>query len=373
MRAIKVALHDDGTALVTPERIYMGEHRAARLEVTLPESLREGFDYYNLCFDVMGAGKRIPLGNVYPAEEEEGLVGLAWMENGEIFCELPQSLTQCSYFKAQVEACCEENGQCTRLEKSPPFKVAFEDGVAGEGDALSAMALGQMDKLMARYNRMRRTLRVEIQGVREALEPTLLRAEQAAGRAEQAASDVLALMAQGSGGVPMLVGPQGPQGPQGSQGPQGPPGATGPQGPAGASTSIEAYGGLTNSQPNSLANLEAGLALQGQFPAKNVTYVNSQIVVAFAGTYLIHHAGTLLTGTGSNSSASFPLGIRVNGVAEDTQVLEVSQAHPRVNWSRSLIRHLNAGDAVGFSGNTGGGTSHGHFQSNSTVITIMKL
>lgn len=250
MRIIKVVLHDDGTALVTPERIYMGEHRAARLEITLPESLREGFDYYNLCFDVMGAGKRIPLGNIYPAEEEDGFAGLAWMEDGEIFCELPQSLTQCSYFRAQVEACREENGQCTRLEKSPPFTVAFEDAVAGEGDTLSAMALGHMDKLMARYNRMRRTLRVEIQGVQEAIEPALLRAEQAAGEAAQSAgaaaqkaSEALALSLtpgpkgdpgpQGPKGDPGNTGPQGPKGDKGDKGDKGAIGAAGPQGPKG--------------------------------------------------------------------------------------------------------------------------------------------
>ena len=237
MRAIKVVLHDDGTAAVTPERVYMGEHRAARLEITLPQSLRDGFDYYNLCFDVMGAGKRVPLGNVYP--EEEGFAGLAWLENGEIFYELPDSLTQCSYLKAQVEACCEENGQCTRLEKSPPFRVAFEDAVAGEGDALSAMALGHMDKLMAKLNRMRRILRVEIQGVQAAVEPALLRAEQAAGAAEQAAvtaaqkaQEALALsLTPGPKGDP---GPQGPKGDAGQAGSQGPKGDKGDQGDAGA-------------------------------------------------------------------------------------------------------------------------------------------
>ena len=290
MRAITVVLHDDGTALVTPERIYMGEHRAARLEITLPESLREGFDYYNLCFDVMGAGKRIPLGNVYPSTEEDGFAGLAWMEGGEIFCELPQSLTQCSYFKAQIEACREENGQCTRLEKSPPFTVALEDAVAGEGDALSAMALGHMDKLMARYNRMRRTLRVELQGVQGAIEPALLRAEQAAGTAEQAAgeaaqaagvaaqkaAEALALsLTPGPKGDP---GPQGPKGEPGNVGPKGDIGETGgagPQGPKGDQGEAGAPGiGIA---------YKDGVALYADLPAD----------VAQGDAYFVHEDGLL--------------------------------------------------------------------------------
>ena len=223
MRAIKVVLLEDEQAQVTPEKVYMGEHRAARLEISLPERLRGGFDYYNLCFDVMGAGKRIPLGNIYEAgtggDEPEGL---AWMEDGEIICDLPESLTQCSYLRAQVEAYCEEGGLCTRLEKSAPFVIAFEDSIAGEGDALSALALGHMTKLMAQLNRLRRTLRVQVQGAQEVIEPAVARAEQAAGRAEQAAADVLAL-----GITP------GPQGAKGDKGEKGDKGDTGEQGEAG--------------------------------------------------------------------------------------------------------------------------------------------
>jgi len=237
MRAIKVALLEDEQVQVTPGKVYMGEHRAARLEIALPQRLQEGFDYYNICFDVMGAGKRVPLGNIYEAGAGgEEPAGLAWMEAGEILCELPESLTQCSFLRAQVEACCEENGVCTRLEKSVPFVIAFEDSIAGEGDALSALALGHMDKLMARLNRMRRTLRAEIQGVQEAIEPALLRSEQAAGAAEQAAGEAAqaaATAAQKASEALALSLTPGPKGDKGPQGPKGDPGQTGPKGDKG--------------------------------------------------------------------------------------------------------------------------------------------
>ena len=232
MRVIKVVLLDDEQAQVTPEKVYMGEHRAARLEISLPQRLRTGFDYYTLCFDVMGAGKRVPLGNIYEAgtggDEPEGL---AWMKNGEIVCELPESLTQCSFIRVQVEACCEEDGACTRLEKSAPFRIAFEDSIAGEGDALASLALGHMTKLMARLNRMRRTLKIQVQGAQDVIGPAVQRAEQAASRAEQAAADALALsVTPGPKGDP---GPQGPAGPKGDPGAPGPAGSPGPQGAKG--------------------------------------------------------------------------------------------------------------------------------------------
>ena len=175
MRIIKVILLDDEQAQVTPEKVYMGEHRAARLEISLPQRLRTGFDYYSLCFDVMGAGKRVPLGNIYEAGPGGGKPeSLAWMENGEIVCELPESLTQCSFIRVQVEACREEDGVCTRLEKSVPFRIAFEDSIAGEGGALSALAQGHMTKLMARFNRLRRALRAQLQGMQDLLTRRLL-------------------------------------------------------------------------------------------------------------------------------------------------------------------------------------------------------
>lgn len=195
MRSIKVVLHDDESVQVTPEKVYMGEHRAARLEITLPQRLLGGFAYYNLCFDVMGSGKRVPLGNIYAADEQDAQdpPAIAWMDNGEIVCELPESLTQSSFLRAQVEACMEEDGICTRLEKSAPFVLAFADSIAGEGDALSAFALDNMAKLMAQINRLRRTLRVQVRGAQEEIAPLVAQAQQAAQQAEQAAERAEAL------------------------------------------------------------------------------------------------------------------------------------------------------------------------------------
>ena len=232
MRSIIVVLREDETAQVTPERVYMGEHCAAQLEITLPERLRGGFDYYTLCFDVMGAGRRVPLGNIYPAaEEEEEAENLAYVREGIIYCLLPEQVTQCSYVRVQVEAHVEENGRCVRLEKSAPFLLAFEDGIAGEGETLSAFALGHMNELMAQLDLMRQTLRLKVEGADEAVEPQVLRAEQAARAAEQAAQRAeLVSVTPGPQGLP---GPQGAVGPQGQTGPKGDKGDTGSQGPAG--------------------------------------------------------------------------------------------------------------------------------------------
>jgi len=258
MRSIKVELREDETAHVTPERVYMGEHCAARLEIELPQRLRAGFDYYTLCFDVMGAGRRVPLGNIYPAGGE-GEEGLAYVRDGVIYCLLPDQVTQCSYVRVQAEACAQEDGRCVRLEKSAPFLLAFEDGIAGEGEPLSAFALGHMSELMAQLDHMRQTLRLKVEGAGEAIEPQIARAEQAALAAEQAAqrAESAAVTAgtkgdKGDAGPPGPAGPQGEPGPEGPRGesgegigvpgPPGPKGDTGAQGPAGAKGDTGAQG-----------------------------------------------------------------------------------------------------------------------------------
>ena len=177
MRIIKVALREDESAVVTPATVYMGEHRAVRLEITLPERLKTGFDFYTIAFDVMNAGKRIPLGNIY--RKEEGSEATAWMENGVIFCDLPNQLTHSTFTRAQVEGHREENGACVLLEKSVPFVLRFEDSITGEGEALSAFALGHMNELMAQINSMRETLRIKVEGVEDFVQGGLAEAQDA--------------------------------------------------------------------------------------------------------------------------------------------------------------------------------------------------
>ena len=150
MRSITVVLHDDESVEVNPSVAYMGEHRAAQLEIILPERLREGFDYYTLAFDQMGAGRRVPLGNIYPGDE-----GPAYVREGVIYCLLPGRLTHCSYLRAQVEGHKQEDGRCYALEKSAPFTIAFEDSLVGEGETLQAFALGHMSHLMAEIDAAR--------------------------------------------------------------------------------------------------------------------------------------------------------------------------------------------------------------------------
>ncbi|MCL2495459.1 MAG: hypothetical protein FWE98_07380 [Oscillospiraceae bacterium] len=351
MRAITVVLRDDGTAGVNPQRVYMGEHRAARLEIALPQSLLEGFDYYNLCFDVMGAGRRIPLGNIYPLDEEEdGFEGLAWLENGVIFCELPEALTQSSYVTAWVEACREENGHCVHLEKSAAFTVEFTQAIAGQGDALSAVALGHMDRLMARLNRMRRTLRVEIQGVQAAIAPAIQRAEQAAGRAEQAA---LAAQSGGSGGGG--TGPQGPKGDKGDTGPQGPKGdtgAAGPQGPAGqGGGGAPAYGAgrITSNQGMITDETKWNtMPFQDTRPAVRVLYGADYLQVQDAGDYLINISITAHLDAAGNDLTTMFVYLRINGADATDGFLRTALMRPggRINMSACGIRALAADDKL---------------------------
>ncbi|MDR0531895.1 MAG: hypothetical protein LBG83_07525 [Oscillospiraceae bacterium] len=192
MRVVTVVLREDESALVTPARVYMGEHRAVRMEITLPQRLREGFDYYTIAFDVMGAGRRVPMGNIYAAQESSA-EGMAWMQDGVITCDLPDSLTQCSFLRAQVEAHQEEDGRCVKLEKSAPFVLAFEDSIAGEGDALSAFALGHMNELMAQLHELRATLRMKVEGADEVVDGLL---EQAGTEIAQARDQAVATVQQ---------------------------------------------------------------------------------------------------------------------------------------------------------------------------------
>ena len=360
MRTIKVVLLDDEQAQVIPERVYMGEHRAARLEISLPARLQTGFDYYNLCFDVMGAGKRIPLGNIYEADDPSEFAGLAKMENGEIICELPESLTQCSYLRAQVEACCEENGLCTRLEKSVPFVIAFEDSIAGEGDVLSSLALGHTTKLMAQLDRLRRILRVEVQGAQDVIGPLTDRAEQAADRAEQALADALELnITPGSPGSQGPMGPQGPQGPKGDtgntgpQGPKGDTGNTGPQGPKGdkgdpgtpGAGGAGVYGGLYLTSNWTVPKQDSTkIVLNGTRSANGVSYGTDSIIIQQAGTYLLSFSSTavclnMATITGV---LVYRNAVAVQGFAR-THTIELGGY---VNMAMSGLLDLNQGDAL---------------------------
>ncbi|MDR1927514.1 MAG: hypothetical protein LBQ33_02610 [Oscillospiraceae bacterium] len=162
MRTIEVTLLEDETAQVHPQHIYMGEHSAARLAVTLNGRLLDGFDFYTLAFDLMDSGKRIPVGNIYPQTQEEDASPIAYLQEGVIYCTLPAQLTACSYIRVQVEAYQQQDGKCRRLEKSAPFLIAFEDSLGGEAQELYVHALGHMAQLMAQIDQLRQTLQINV-------------------------------------------------------------------------------------------------------------------------------------------------------------------------------------------------------------------
>jgi len=175
-------LRDDETVQQEQAATYMGEHRAVQLQVTLPQRLRSGFDYYTLSFDPMDKGNRVPIGNIYP-----GSAGIAYTQNGVIFCDLPQLITNASFVRVQVEAHRQVQGQCVTVAKSASFVLEFEQGIAGQGETLHTFALGHINQLMAQLDSAR--------GIFDDIDN--------------------------------LVIPPGPQGPQGPQGPVGPTGPTG--------------------------------------------------------------------------------------------------------------------------------------------------
>jgi len=176
MRTIKVALREDESVTVEPAVAYMGEHRALRLEISLPQRLRTGFDYYTLGFDQMDKGTRVPIGNIYP-----GSGGAAYYSDGTIHCVLPGRLTHCSFVRVQVEAHRQEGGRCAAIEKSASFVISFEGGLSGDGDTLQAFALGHINEIMAQIDAARKSL--ETTGVDA---ETLRQVEQLVGELAQA-------------------------------------------------------------------------------------------------------------------------------------------------------------------------------------------
>ncbi|MCL2194794.1 MAG: hypothetical protein FWB76_02460, partial [Oscillospiraceae bacterium] len=254
MRIIKVVLLDDETVQRDQTIVYMGEHRAVQLQVTLPSRLRNGFDYYTLSFDQMDKGNRVPIGNIYPGD-----AGMAYVQGGTIFCDLPQQLTSGNFVRVQAEAHRQVDGQCVAIEKSASFVLEFEQGIAGQGEPLQAFALGHINELMAQLEAARQTL----EGIGDLDERALLQelkdhvtlltneglesasaelAEWAAGNIELAIADLVQHINAAIAALPPApAGPQGPQGPAGSPGsagPQGPAGPAGPQGPAGPATGV---------------------------------------------------------------------------------------------------------------------------------------
>ncbi|MCL2532164.1 MAG: pyocin knob domain-containing protein [Oscillospiraceae bacterium] len=153
MRIIKVVLRNDETVQQEQTVTYIGEHRAVQLQVTLPQRLRNGFDYYTLSFDPMDKGNRVPIGNIYPGQQ-----GMAYTQNGIIFCDLPQPITNANFVRVQVEGHCQAHGKCIAIEKSASFVLEFEQGIAGQGEALHAFALGHMNELMAQLDAARQAL-----------------------------------------------------------------------------------------------------------------------------------------------------------------------------------------------------------------------
>jgi len=243
MRIIKVVLLDDESVQRDQSIVYMGEHRAVQLQVTLPQRLCEGFDYYTLSFDQMDKGHRVPIGNIYPDEE-----GLAYYQDGTIYCDLPQPLTNASFVRVQAEAHRQVDGQCVAIEKSASFVLEFEQGIAGQGEPLQSFALGHINELMAQLDAARQLLddidnmeaRIDEVTLQQLKDYVALLANEAAEHisgelTEWAAGNIelaIADLVQHINAVAAAM-PPGPQGERGERGPQGVPGEPGAAGAPG--------------------------------------------------------------------------------------------------------------------------------------------
>lgn len=175
MRTIEVALLEDESVRVEQPKVYMGEHRAAELAVTLPPRLLGGFDYYSLHFDLMDSGRQVRTANIYPgaepgdpeAEAEDGVT--AWLAGDVLHCRLPKALTSGSWLRCQAAACVQAEGKCVRIDKSAPFVIAFEGGGGEDCEQLTPYTLGQVERLLAQLDGVKNKLSIDWESLSGAL------------------------------------------------------------------------------------------------------------------------------------------------------------------------------------------------------------
>ncbi|MDR3313899.1 MAG: hypothetical protein LBS96_05510 [Oscillospiraceae bacterium] len=170
MRTIEVALLADEAVEIAQPKVYMGEHLAAELAVTLPERLLAGFDYYTLCFDLMDSGRQACTANIYPgaAPAEEGGAS-AWLAGGVLHCTLPRALTAGSWLRCQVAACVQAEGDCVRMDKSAPFIISFEGGNPADAGLLTPYTAGEVERVLAELDALKSNLVVDWDAMSDAL------------------------------------------------------------------------------------------------------------------------------------------------------------------------------------------------------------
>ncbi len=172
MRIIEVTLLADESVQVTQPKVYMGEHQAAELAITLPPRLSAGFAYYTLLFDMMDSGRQACTANIYPGEpptdaEESGTC--AWLTDGVLHCTLPRTLTTGSWLRCQVAASVQAEGACVRVEKSAPFLIAFEGGGQEGAEQLTPYTFGEVERLLAELDSIKNNLSVDWEAMSGAL------------------------------------------------------------------------------------------------------------------------------------------------------------------------------------------------------------
>ncbi|GEM_PF-4303955 len=129
MKKVEITLNSDGSYTCSQDKIYIGEHMAVELEITLPEDMQTGFESYALCLDPSGMCKKIIISGIKDAELNES--AKARFSEGVIYCALPREFTETPELYMQAEARVESGNSVTYVEKTGIFCVKFDKSIVG--------------------------------------------------------------------------------------------------------------------------------------------------------------------------------------------------------------------------------------------------
>ncbi|MDR2526046.1 MAG: hypothetical protein LBC83_07720 [Oscillospiraceae bacterium] len=164
MRTVEITLTADESVQMEQPVLYMGEHQAARLAIVLPPRLQADFDYYALCFDLMDRGAQTCTGNIYPGQApgaNDPASADAWLEGGTLYCTLPGSVTCGSWLRCQVAAYCQNEGGCTKIERSAPFVLNLTGAVQGDCSQLTPFTAAEAERVLAQLDAAKNNLAVD--------------------------------------------------------------------------------------------------------------------------------------------------------------------------------------------------------------------
>ncbi|MCR4615449.1 MAG: hypothetical protein K5756_04800 [Clostridiales bacterium] len=129
MKNVEISLNSDGSFSCSQDNIYVGEHMAVELAITLPEEMQTGFDSYALRLDPAGMCKVIVVKGIDELSENDE--ANTYISQGVIHCTLPGEFTGTPELFMQAEARREADNHVTYIEKTAVFSVKFEKSLVG--------------------------------------------------------------------------------------------------------------------------------------------------------------------------------------------------------------------------------------------------